>query len=471
MKISSRNQFLLELLVLFVLLFCIRYYQIFSVNYANGWDGTFYEMQLTHWLSHGVLHSKNYSLIYWLMKVLVCVVSPLYAYKLVATITAVLFPYLCYVYYRRKTRDKWLLLAITLFLVASPTLLFMSHQFTKNVMGLCVVVLCFLIPEKWYWKLTVLFLGLLTHRFAFVFLALLYTFEMLRFLLDSKLLNYMCFVFFVSTIFVLLLIAIPLKGLFTWRDYQRIIQELNLGSYWVPFQFIKGFAPETYQWHWIIDLLLFHVLLILSVMNRSYFKSIKSLFVLIIVLLIPIWGFSIGSLGYRLWLNAFALSFLLFPVIFSFSKLKWVLLSLSLVLLPVGVTSYNPKVFDPPVNEYVVIVEVLKERTTHFSKSPDIIIAHKGLKEQLLLATPYKAASWIPEKITDRTLRIVSGIEDSDIIKYQNDKQKEWVKLYKGYYLTYENNWNLLRKILLKIKPDIVTSWKNPSSLKPSFLK
>ena len=460
------NGYILCLVILLSVL--VRYIHIFSVDYPNGWDGSFYEMQLHTWLETGQLHSPNYSLIYVLMKFLTFFCSPANAYKLVTVLASSMFSVLIYVY-SRTLLSPLNSLAVCLFTFFSPILLFVSHQFTKNLMGLDIILLYFIFEKK-DWKLVpLLLLAFFTHRLAFVMLLFLLAWEVKPYINLRKLM------LLLVPLFVLFCIFSFIPGMPTFFDYARVIRELKPSFSWGFANFYRIWSSQAFGWVWYAETVVFHIVLLMIVFYSLYKKRLLPLACLSLLLLLPIYNFSSGSLGYRLFLNACCLLFLFLPLCMQRPFFKKGMVILLIVGLPFGLMSYDAPRFDPPIRLYKLLatrVDAALKNVDHVS----MIIAHKGIKEQIILTTDHQALNWaVSESIEKNTYRLVCGVQDQEVIAMLGEYTTSWQRISKNYLLTPELEWRSFLQALEEEgkyqRINELQSWLNPYQQRPLYLR
>lgn len=458
-----------DIYAIILLTIFLRYWQIFSSEYPNGWDGCFYEMQLDCWLKTGEMHSSNFSTIYFLLKPIALLSSPGIAYKIVAVFASSLFSILI-VLYSKKTINRIETIFVWLFSLASPLLLFVSHQFTKNLLGLNLIILYFVLDKKWWKTALLLILTFFTHRVAFVILSLVIVWDLSQ---KIKLRNFI-YILFMGLATSALLSFIP--GLPHPFDYSRIVNELNLSATWYPFDFFKAWPSKSFSFIWYLEVAIFHTTLFLGGYFAIKRKKVSIVFFIVLILLVPLFNFSTGSLGYRLYLNAFCLIFLLIPFVFQLPPIRYAFIIITFISLPFGLFSYDHSKFDPPMKKYKMIANEAGQ-VLEGVDSVSLIIAHKGIKEQIILKTRHNALNWAQDH-SDRypnCFRIVYGVTDKEIIHFQENRQSQWRKIFKNYYLTPDSNWTDFQQSLKKTNDtkrlEELNTWLNPHETKPLFLR
>ena len=451
-----------DYIIVFSIVIVLACFEIFSVSYPNGWDGSFYEMQIFSWQEFGELHSENNALIYVILKAFSLILSPGYAYKILAVFCSSFFCFLVYIYIKKNTSHIIALLALALCLF-SPFFIFNSHQFTKNILGLNFFLL-YLISNKSNGK-TILFLALSfwAHKVAFAILILYIIVDLIR-EMNSKLLWYLI----IFCLIILCLNYIP--GLPHVADLKRFSGEFSSFPVWQPVNFFKLYSFKSLNLSWWIYIIMFHLTLIVVLVKTVKTKNANTLLTIILALLIPIFNDESGGMGYRLFLNTSILFVLLLPKIIQSKFVLYTLALLVIINIPFSFYSYKNEKFDPPMSTYKSIVsKIPKELTGNV-----LIVAHKGIKEQIIMNTEYDALNWIPDNIDSVNIyRVVTDITDEDINLFSVGS--EWKKLYTGYYFTKENVWSAFLSSLDKYKRKEqltkLKTWKNPYLKRPLYLR
>ncbi len=448
----------------------VRYYHIFSVNYANGWDGAYYQMQAQCFWEDGVQHSKDYSLIYLPLLLLSAFGNYLFAYKLTAVLCSAFFTVALYLLVS-ELKDYKTALVVSLLSLSSPHLLFYSHQFSKNLLGLAVFLLFVLALKKKEVRLQLitLILALFAHRVSFVLCIFFFAFTGF-FQLKRK---YQLLV--ISSTLGLALVGIP--GLITFYDSERLLQEFNFNWYWAPTVFYHKIRMDRLPLVWLIEHVLLHCIWVYQfyvLWKKEHFKELKYLFFAILLLMLPAYYFEIGSMGYRLYLIATVLTFPLIGVVSLGKNFVWYGVVI-VVLLPFSSSSYQPLKFDPPVVRYERIVAVVKKEIGQ-EKNEVFIIAHKGIKEQLIMKTEYEALNWLPDRYEKHThyYRILTNISEVHLIKYLTGEELQILKrLPYGYWLIPEKIWIKFKERIMEEEQllERINTWQNPYQKRPSFLR
>ena len=134
---------------------------------------------------------------------------------------------------------------------------------------------------------------------------------------------------------------------------------------------------------------------------------------------------------------------------------------------------YDHTKFNPPVALYKNISTKIFDELK--GDQVDIIIAHKGIKEQIILNTDFESSNWAVEEITNTTYRVFTNIDDYLLLLYlESSEISDIIALPGGYFLTRET---LFIKLIHKIEKSehsetfrSIDTWQNPLNIKPSFL-
>jgi hypothetical protein len=138
--------------------------------------------------------------------------------------------------------------------------------------------------------------------------------------------------------------------------------------------------------------------------------------------------------------------------------------------------SYDASKHDPPYKLYSNVAEQILSNVG--ADSCELIIAHKSLAEYIVYSTGVDAMSWIPEyEIADSRLwRIAEGVKDVQFNFYLDSADVSFVhRLTPSYSLIREDCW---QRFILNVRKDgneemlrDLTTWKNPSRLRPGFMR
>lgn len=439
------------------------FYQVFKSPVADGFDGYYYVMQIDQLIKTGSMHSKDFSLIYLPIFILSQFTTPLFSYNITVSLIGIFFTFAAYKLIKKKD-DLYSGLFVIIFILASPSVLFFLLQFPKNMLG-CSLFLLLISShrnKKTIQTVLIFLLVIFAHRLALVLTLAFLCLEFIVKKTDKRI---------IILVVAILLIAFTIPGLINIFDYKRIItDDLALFQYWGQISFLNLWD----LWDnpaWVCDFIGIHLLILWALIH---IKKDPLLLIVVSFLLLPILTYNSGSLSYRLFLNGY----LLLPII-SFDyidrlRVKKILSSFLFISLIMTIfPRYDHSKFNPPVALYKNISTKLADELK--KDQVDIIIAHKGIKEQIILNTDYEASNWAEEEISDATYRIFTNIDDYLLLLYlESSEISDIIALPGGYFLTRET---LFTKLIHKIEENepseifrSIDTWQNPLHLKPSFL-
>lgn len=439
---------------------------MFDSGDADGWDGYYYVMQLDSWQRYGHLHSANYSLIYLPLLLIGSFTSALLSYQLTVWFISCMFFFGVVKLFDKEVPRIKIALALCV-LALSPHLLFFSLQFPKMLLGMIFLMfgLRMLKENKWKWVVVFLILIFLSHRAVFGF-ALLFIPFFLR--LERR----RVLIFASGMLLVVVVLALNIPGLPRFSDVSRVSGHFSISIYWGILKFYSLwdiFGSKA----WLFEFVLIHGLLLViivtiiqNISNRRFLLILPAL-----MLVLPIMQYDAGSIGYRLHLLG-VVSILIIGVMLL-SRHKFALLISSIVLIITNATSsYFPEKFNPPFGHYRSIAQ--KAKFELIGTKVDLIVAHKGLKEQVLLESDLNALNWSPDTITPNTFRILTGVPIFILKQNLSVDQLVAVKdLGYNYYLIPEVLFDEhLRQYLLQSQAKYPNmEWLNPIELRPTYLR
>ncbi len=477
----------LTLILLFFISFIIRLIALYQTNFANGWDGYYYIMQMYTFIENGVMRAPDYSIIYSFYIGLYYLLGEyILAYKvgsaiIAATFTLTLYFFSFYLLTYKQTNEKQRLkayhisLTIAAFSLFSPTLTYFTAQFPKNLLGLLFLLwFVYFFNKKSVFCLVLFFaLSFFTHRVSALLALLILLYGLLKEKHAWVLLG---------AISIGVVGAVLLPGIIHFADLARFKQVFELN--FPLLELINYFGTDRISTFWLMELTVLFVVFISLVilLTYRYLTGIElsrvyiQLFLLLIILSLPIFTFKNAGLGFRLYLsfNVFAL-LLLTKVLIRLPKKLLVLLCLLLTGFSFfSYQSYNPKTLDPPYDDYFHTVEALKKQDL---KNKHLIIAHQGLAQLIIIYTDANATNWRPLDTSKLkiTYRIAANIPYYYFNKYLNSNElKEVHHLYKSYCLMPDLIWQQFSENVYKsdnngLKAKL-TEWYNPSKSKPQFM-
>lgn len=447
---------------------------------ALGWDGYYYLMQVKSILDPGPMQAPDYSMIYaWLLAFRMLIPDDVTAYQWGVAGLSGLFAlgaFRLLSFYTHKVSD-WLLLASLL--LFSPTLLFLTVQFPKNLLGLALLLFLQdgLMRRNWITAVLLLIACFFAHRLSaglglFLFIAHL----LFR---GMRLPKWML----IGTLGLIVAGSFLLPGIFHFSDLERF--QGSLAWDFQPLEMIYGWESEALSYWWGAEVWILYITglcLFAFTVPRMIYKwnpgegpDWRYVFVLFF-LVIPIWEVQPGSMGYR-----FFLSFLLLMVpAVSMVMVRfpgWLTVSLTVLLLGASTMSwqfYRVKQYDPPYETFKRLSQKIEAHPEAGKAS--LIIAHKGLAEVIIYQTDLDALNWVPEyKIAPQKVwRVVTEVQPMDFNEYLSPDERQYTKLSPNHTLIREDHWNAFlsaareandKKVLAKVKRGL-----NPDKVRPAFL-
>ena len=325
-----------------------------GTEYANGWDGYYYLIQVQSLNNTGVMHSPEYSLVYLPVIALHAITGDYVAsYKISAALIKTLFVLSVYALTLSLLRTRtpindanssnasfYTALLAAALSAASPSLNFFFTQFPKNLLGFAL--LFFFISSVYRTRRnksgirflagtagTVLLLGAtyFTHRFSAVlslFFLMLFFLPSLKRLPDylrttkkqgegsnpvSWLRKHKRKIILLIPLVFLILLSGKLSLALSFYDLEVITDNLSLSPVFVPVSFIQAFGSEKLTMAWTIEIFLACVIPVLTVSllfcrkKFNFLRLGREYYILIIISLaglFPFFIFSLTGLSYRL---------------------------------------------------------------------------------------------------------------------------------------------------------------------------
>ena len=476
---------MISVLLLFVLagvVVCSGLQAVYQSEYANGWDGYYYLVQVQSLNNTGVMHSPEYSLVYLPLLALHAVTDDYVAsYKLTAVFIKLLFVFSVFALslsLLRSARDTGnLRVCFTALLTAaltamSPSLNYFFTQFPKNLLGFAFFFffMASVFGTDRFFKsgkrrgglylripgVLLLFLAaFFTHRFSAVlsicFLVLYFAppakRRLSKWLTGERrkqgrlfLLIAILLLFFV----LLLLISNRLPLAPSVHDLERITGDLSLRPIFVPASFIHSFGAVNISFPWLVEIMLAGVLPFLAIIiylwrrRFSFLRFGRGYCVIMILSLFgvfPFLRFSLTGISYRLFFGTLLMLPLIFLPYLHLAAGKMLILRRDTTPLKAGVLpvfiflallasslytgrSYNPELHDPPFGFYGEIAGKAVDALSDVEF--ELIIAHRSLAEMITFKYEVDALPWAPEEYfqRDRVWRITAGILRDEISYY-----------------------------------------------------
>jgi hypothetical protein len=457
----------------------MQFIALSQTQYANGWDGYYYIMQVQSFFQKGTLHTPDHSLVYPFYILLSGLIKDyIIAFKVGSAILAGIFVASAVVISGRSTPNKHAPYLVGAFFIFSPTFYFFTAQFPKNLMGLIFLIwfIYFLTDKRMIAAGIFFMLAFMTHRMmAGISLILL----LLSFLQKVNL-NIL-----IPFLVISFIASYCLPGLIHYSDLARFTESFSTTLYFPPIRFLSFFGVEKLTWYWIIEIFVLFAafLFCLAQLVYNYYKERKldvfKLYLLIILLLLslPIYSFGGADIGFRLYLVFILISIITFP--FAMTKTpKWLSMTAIGILLMVSVFSFKsmvPANFDPPYENYFIVTKQMIECLDE--KKVDLIIAHESLAQIIIIYSNFDATNWqaIDSAKYASTWRVSSDISYYHFKKYLNHESMSYLShLHNDYYLLREDKWHQFYQNAIIARDSILISkfdsWINPTKPKPGYL-
>jgi hypothetical protein len=479
-----------------------------QTEFANGWDGYYYLIQIKSLLEEGRMHSADNSPVYPLILFIQRIIGDyVLSYKIASSVIHGLFSISIFIYSfiiwerlngTNRVRTFIVSSFVSAFSVFSPSAFYFISQFPKNMLGFSFLLL-FLAAFEYaksisiknrftfqYFLIMLLlivlfFTAFITHRFAGGAAITVLLFHLAYFIYKKSVKIVIAAIILLS---ILGLLTFLLPGILHVSDLERFAGFVRLDFSITAIDFIKLHGIHKVKIYWLLELALFYILelfvLVYTGIQILYRKdkevfTLVSLFLFAFLGVFPFYTFELSSMGYRFFLG----SLLFFPVnflfLFKYSRIKSkFIFSFTVILLLASFftyRTYDPEYFDPP---YLLFQKVgnralnkLSAKRTEF----DLLIAHKALAEIITFETGIDVLPWAPEKTQnkEKIWRIAYGLTDK---KYQ-----EYTKDYRVYYLM--NKYSLVREdewegITVRLQSNNlfgeIENWKNPTAIRPEYL-
>lgn len=476
----------LTVFLLFLISFVIRLIALQQTPFANGWDGYYYIMQMYTFIEKGAMRAPDYSIIYpYYIALSYIIGNHLLAFKVGSALLAGFFTSSTYYFSiqiltseskieQNVSKIHKIALLVASLSVFSPTLTYFTAQFPKNLLGVILLLwfIYFLQKKNLLGAALLFILTFLTHRMTAGLAVILLVINILA---SKK--KWILIVIGILTI----IMTIFLPGILHYTDIQRFSNNISLN--FPPYELISYFGSDKITIYWLIEIILLFCIFITSIILLIYriLRHIKSsiiyilLIVILLILSLPIFPFEQADIGFRFYLTFNILALLLVPIVVQKVHPKLLIAGtvLLLVLSVFSFRSYQPKTQDP---NYTAYFQIIKELSDKLQESPDLIVAHQGLAQMVIVYTQFEATNWQPLPDQNKKIwRIAADIPYYYYNKYLNSKDLEKVKhLYKNYYLIQEQAWQTFKTEVekssnepLKIKTH---AWYNPSEYKPGYL-
>ncbi|WP_338768172.1 hypothetical protein WAF17_07235 [Bernardetia sp. ABR2-2B] len=504
--------FLLSILLISLLSSFLRGYALFQTDFANGWDGYFYLVQMQSLFETGKAHTGDASIIYHFLTFFYFIFQDyVISYKIGISLLVGIFTFLLIVL-TKKYSTKKIALLIGVLILCSPHLTYFVSQYPKNMLGVVSLILFWLVFPKEFsskrsnliYQVTILILILIlnyfSHKLTF-FIALLW----------------ICIYFF-AKVNQLKLIFVGICGLILisflkvdlteyWSQWRRIHDALG-GFSFVPYHFWESFGNERISIFWRTEIIISFFVVLFSLVILLFDKNKITLFhkvtvITLSLLLLPVFKWDLEGVSFRFFMLFGVLWLLIIPILVEqasclFNKLNYttiflhrleVCATLFLIIFSFfSSQSYTPTLHDPTNQTYKVITDNFEKQSNRLESKVKLLILHKSFAEYFTFRTKIDALPWLPEpalkeEISDENLyRLATHIRKEEFEYYLKDnlgndlKNENKVKrLGLNYFLLKEIDY---RKMIVSAKNEndtllierMTNHNYNPSRIRPLFL-
>lgn len=501
-------------------------------EYANGWDGYYYLVQIKSLHTTGSMHSREYSPVY-LPMLAIHTLSGNYvtSARLSAVLIKGLFVLSVFVLTLSLLREgpegngtaafQTALTAASLSSL-SPSLNYFFSQFPKNLLGFALFFLfAALLPGsqcprgrravfRASWAALLFFAAFFTHRFSAVlslaYLALFYCPALFAWLKRSfrtggkkparpRWLWMAPAVFIMATVLVSQRLPLALST----HDLELVSGEMSSRPVLVPHAFLQCFGALRTTALWRIEIIaggLLPVVTLALMLRGGAFRSaipgrgFRALLVIAMAGLFPFLSFNPMSLSYRLYFG----TLLMLPIV-AIPYIRLLVGAVSrpgegsgplrkaapvmvfaalLAVSPVTGNTYDPELHDPPYEFY----EHLSQLCAEALEDSDfvVVIAHKALAEMITFSQGMDALPWSPEGSfpRERVWRITAGIVRDEVAMYLSPETADryFIRLAGDYALLREDCWEAFLESIAHepVMLEAVYTWRNPTRLRPGYL-
>lgn len=402
---------------------------------------------------------------------------------------------------------------LTAWSVFSPHLTYFSAQYSKNLLGV-VLLLAFMgslaaeqrvfkiskLGKEWILPAILLLANYFAHRLTFS-LTLVYLLWWLFFRFKNPVFKkaFSLKILFLGSAALVLLVVVAgwiFPGLFHFADLGRLSGVLTWKPQFAPWSFVSQFGLERISGWWLFEVcivsgfwfLLFCYWLLLAgyrllVIGKSppipHLQSPvnQSLFWLCALLMFPFLEWSLTGIAWRFFLVFILITpLLVIDCQFIKSKRSGVVFAVALLCCSLfSWKSYNPEWHDPDYALFAATTE--KAQPLLREENPELVIAHNALAEYFTFTTGTDAMPWAPEYEVDssRLLRITAGIK-LQTLRYYAGSEKEALVQSLGYVycILPEYVWQAILQQAKIANDELLLSkaenWRNPSQVRPGWL-
>jgi len=469
MEWFSKNKVAVAGIALAILSAVLRFLAADQTQHPTGWDGYYYVMQVHSWINYGYLQSPDFSLIYpYLTMVTIIAGDVILGFKTgVALLSGLLVGAVFYSLNKRAVPLSWICI-VCAYIVFSPLTTYFVLQFPKNALGLIFLVICLSSSNR---VVMVLFFvaTIMTHRMTGAFALISGGLFALRHVSWKWI-----------SIGAVIVVAISfLPGVLHFSDVERLKGQLTFIPHWPPFSFYRLF-PDSLSWAYQLDLVLISVLIPVSfflvIRHRKNISFSSWMWLPIAAISIfPFFKFSAGDLGYRFFLVAPIVLFMMLPYGNWRPRVVWIAAVIVLSASVISFHSYRPRSFDPPNDRYSYIVGKLITR--YDPQEYPLVIAHNSLAEMIIFRTDFDALNWLPpeDMQPQHILRLIQGVNYADLRKYLDAHDSANLRpIASGYFALPEDGWQrFVAAATRENDPRVMASifsQSNPMNKRPYYL-
>jgi|GEM_PF-2980128 len=480
-ELSDRRTGIVEalLIIAVIALSFILHFRLLSASpFPPGSDGYIFLVQARSLLEGKGLHYHDPSLFYLILTPLTAVINPVTALKVSIAIISSLCTLSIFLLARSDGRSGVERGVAAAWCAFSPAMFFFCAQFPKQFLGITLFVFFIRSLRTRKTVIAILFLvcAVLSHRFSAALAILFIITYITRRIGKGKLIRMIVPLGAILLVIASVIATVP--GTLSFRDIARLTpNDISL-----PVPPIVSFAHLIPGIH---PLILLDAAISMSVIACAVFLLIikkkrmsawtVSLIISVIILSVPLFAFSNGGAGYRLYLATLPLSAALLAGTGLPVRKTGIAVIISISALGVAHASFDRFFrYDPPYDQYV---KVAKKTGAMIPENTLLIVAHRPLAETAGYVLNIDTLAWRPEARFDRTrtYRIVRDIkkwEIARIVKTSNNDSRIY-EISPFYLLVREDLWDVF---LLKIPSDNddlltrATGTENPSSVRPEFI-
>lgn len=453
-----------------------------QTEYATGWDGYYYLVQVKSLVEKGEMHSPEYSPVYVPLLAFHAVTGNYEAaYRMSSVLIKLLFvvsvfvmslSLLCDAGEKEPAVRRFTALMAASISALSPSLNYFFTQFPKNLLGFALLLFFMAsvmgLARRFREEGTISVSGFVVLRLLGVFLLFAATFFTHRFSAVLSVLFLLLYAlpwaggrlrsimhrtetkYWIVGAAALILLAslllisenLPLAP--SLDDLERVTQDLSPVPMFAPAAFTRTFGLFRISLPWLVEIYsaallpLATCLLLLFRRKLSFLRRGKAYYILLLFSLpglFPFLSFTLTGLSYRLFFGTLLLLPLvlipfigkairmIFRVCSSCNESRAVPVLSGAVLLTVFISfftagTYRPQIHDPPYGFYQELSDQVLQVLSE--KDWELIIAHKALAEMITYRHGADALPWAPEEhfSRDGVWRITAGVLRDEVAYY-----------------------------------------------------